>query len=47
MNLLTHNMEDAKICRDDTLRDSKFANDHDKLAQFDLLVLIRFSTWWS
>ena len=38
MNLLIHNVEDAQIMRDDTLRNPKFVTSSGKLEQFDLVV---------
>jgi type I restriction enzyme M protein len=38
MNLLIHDVEDAQIRRDDTLRSPKFVSDKGKLEQFDVVV---------
>jgi type I restriction enzyme M protein len=38
MNLLIHDVEDAQIRRDDTLRSPKFVSDKGKLEQFDMVV---------
>jgi type I restriction enzyme M protein len=38
MNLLIHNVEDAQIMRDDTLRHPKFVTADGKLEQFELVV---------
>ena len=38
MNLLIHDVEDAQIRRDDTLRQPKFTNERGKLDQFDMVV---------
>ena len=38
MNLLIHNVEDAQIMRDDTLRNPKFVTAGGKLEQFNLVV---------
>jgi len=38
MNLLIHEVEDARIMRDDTLRNPRFVDNRGKLEQFDVVV---------
>ena len=38
MNLLLHDMEDAKVIRGDTLRDPKFLDAHGRLRRFDVVI---------
>lgn len=38
MNLLLHDIEDAKVIRGDTLRDPKFLDAHGRLQRFDVVI---------